>query len=298
LWSMFTVSLAAQLGTAPFTLYYFQQFPNYFLLTNFLAIPLSGLVIYLALALLATAALPSVFSIIAWLLKWALLALNGLIVGIQNLPYSVWHVSFDISQTVVVFFAIFCLSAYYYNRRFAPLFVGLTSILMACLLSLYIEFQTLTSAHLIVYAGQKGTHVGLIDRNKNTVYTTDSVEIQRIAKNYWQNSKLDAPRFVLKTDDVDRSFISFKGKRMMILTDDFLKHKTTTQPLELDYLVIGSRMKPRVEYILECVRPKEIIIDKSVSRWYTDHICSVCRSKGIRCYAIAEQGAFRLSMKD
>ena len=298
LWSMFTVSLAAQLGTAPFTLFYFQQFPNYFLLTNFLAIPLSGLVIYLALALLATAALPSVFSIIAWLLKWSLLALNGLIEGIQDLPYSVWHVSFDISQTVVVFLAIFCLSAYYFNRRFAPLFVGLTSIFLACLMSFFTEYQTQTSAHLIVYAGQKGTHISLIDRTENIVYTTDSVEIQRIAKCYWQNRKLDAPMFYQQKEDAYRSFLSFKGKRLMVLTDDYLKHKITTQPLKLDYLVIGNHVKPRMDRILECVRPKEIIVDKAVSQWYTDHIRSVCRSQGIRFYAVAEQGAFCLSMKD
>ncbi|MDP4240163.1 MAG: ComEC/Rec2 family competence protein, partial [Bacteroidota bacterium] len=48
-WAMFSVSLAAQLGTTPFTLYYFQQFPNYFLITNFIAIPLSTVVIYLAM---------------------------------------------------------------------------------------------------------------------------------------------------------------------------------------------------------------------------------------------------------
>lgn len=297
-WSMFTVSLAAQLGTAPFTLYYFQQFPNYFLLTNFLAIPLSGLVIYLALALLATAAVPVVFSVTAWLLKWSLVALNGLIVGIQNLPYSVWHVSFDLYQTVFVFLAIFCFSAYYFNRRFTPLLMGLTAVLVACLFNLSVELQTLTSARLIVYAGQKGTHVSLIDRSKNTIYTTDSVEIQRIAKSYWQNKKLDNPKFVMNDGDVTRAFVSFKGKRILILTNDYLKHKTTERPLKLDYLVIGSHLKPRMDRILECVRPKEVIVDKSVSPWYTNHIRTICQSQGIRFYAIADQGAFCLSMKD
>lgn len=41
LWGMINVSLAAQLFVTPFSVFYFHQFPNYFLLANLIAIPLS-----------------------------------------------------------------------------------------------------------------------------------------------------------------------------------------------------------------------------------------------------------------
>lgn len=52
-WSLTAVSIAAQIATLPLTLYYFHQFPLYFLLTNLVLIPLSTVILYTALGFLA-----------------------------------------------------------------------------------------------------------------------------------------------------------------------------------------------------------------------------------------------------
>lgn len=44
-WQLSSVSVSAQLGTAPLCIYYFGQFPLLFLITNFFAIPLTGLLL-------------------------------------------------------------------------------------------------------------------------------------------------------------------------------------------------------------------------------------------------------------
>lgn len=297
-WEMLSVSLAAQLGTMPFTLYYFQQFPNYFLLTNFIAIPLSTLVIYLAIGLLMTSFVPYFSLGVAFLLKWSLWALNFVIVFIQNLPFSVSHISFDIKQTVVIFLAIFCFSAYSFSKKFEALIVGLASLLIACLFNLQTNYQTLTSNRMIVYAGQKNTHVSFINHNLNTVFTTDSVEVEKIAKTFWQNQKLDKPKYIQKSDWYSDGFATFEGNKVLILTNEFLNKMTTSKPLELDFLIVGNRLKPKIEQILDCVHPHNIIVDKSVSKWSTDNIRKVCKDRGIRFYAIAEQGAYVLDIKD
>jgi len=113
IWTMFSVSLAAQLGTTPFTLYYFHQFPNYFLITNFIAIPLSTLIIYLAMGLLFVSFVPYLSVGIGFLLNGSVWLLNFVISTIQHLPYSVSHISLDVRQSLVLFMAIFCLSGYY-----------------------------------------------------------------------------------------------------------------------------------------------------------------------------------------
>jgi len=40
------ISLAAQVFTFPICIYYFHQFPNYFLLTNIIAVPLSSAILF------------------------------------------------------------------------------------------------------------------------------------------------------------------------------------------------------------------------------------------------------------
>jgi len=297
-WEMFSVSIAAQLGTTPFTLYYFQQFPNYFLITNIVAIPLSSLVIYLAMGLLMVSFIPYLSVAMGFLLKWSLWLLNFVIVTIQNLPYSVSHISLDVKQTLVLFLAIFCLSGYYYSKKYTLLFVGLVSLFIACIFNLQTNFQTLTSKRMIVYAGQKNTHVNFINRNQNYVFSTDSAETMRIAKSYWQNQKLENPQFLHENNWYSNGFACFEGSRILILTQDFLKKKITSAPLEIDYLIIGNGIKPKIEQILECVKPRKIIVDKNISKWYTQKIKDVCRLRKIGFYSVAEQGAYILNFTD
>jgi len=297
-WEMFSVSIAAQIGTTPFTLYYFQQFPNYFLLTNFIAIPLSSLVIYLAIGLLTVSWVPYLSAAMGFVLKWSVWLLNYVIVTIQNIPHSVWHISLDIRQTFFFFFAIFCLSAYFFSRKFAPLFVGLFALLITCLVNIQTNYQTLTSKRIIVYAGQKNLHVSFVNLNKNFVYTTDSAEIERIAKTYWQRQKLDKPVYLNKTAWFADGFACFEGQKVLILRDDFLKKKTTQKPFELDYLIVGNRLKPKISQILDCVHPRKIIVDKSISHWYCEDIRKTCEARNIGFYSIAGQGAYVLNIKD
>lgn len=66
-WSLATVSIAAQLGTAAITIYYFHQFPNYFLLTNMVAIPLAFVVLVSGLLLFTVSWIPAIGVIAGWI---------------------------------------------------------------------------------------------------------------------------------------------------------------------------------------------------------------------------------------
>ena len=297
-WDLFSVSLAAQLGTMPFTLYYFQQFPNYFLLTNFVAIPLSTIVIYLAMALLMTSFVPYLSAGVAFLLKWSLWLLNFLIVWVQNLPYSLSHVSLDIRQTIVVFLAVFCFSAYFFYKKFSALVVGLSAVLLACVFNLQTNYQTMTSKRMIVFAGQKNTHVNFIDRNRNYVFTTDSVEMERIAKAFWQNQKFEKPHYIHQNEWFSDGVSSFEGSRILILSNDFLRKQTFSEPLKLDYLIIGRGLKPKIEQVLEYLHPRKIIVDKTISDWYRQSIKKACQTRNIAFYSVAEKGAYVLNFTD
>jgi len=297
-WTMLSVSLAAQVGTTPFTLYYFHQFPNYFLLTNFIAIPLSTLIIYLAMGLLVVSIIPGLSVGVAFLLDKSVGLLNQIIVTIQHFPFSISHLSLDIRQSVFLLLGILCLSGYYYNRRFAPLLIGVSSLLIVSLFSLQVNYQTLTSRRMIVYAGQKNTHVSFINRNKNYVFTTDSAELGHIATAFWQNQQLEHPVYVHENAWFSNGFANYEGYKMLVLTQNGLAKKTTGTPLDLDYLIIGNRLKPKIEQLMECIHPRKIIVDRTISKWYCEHIRQYCRSRKIGFYSVAEQGAYIENIKD
>lgn len=86
LWGLTTLSVSAQVGTAPLVAYYFGQLPTYFLLTNYVVIPLASVTLYLAFGLLAFSFWPLAASILAWSLNAVVLSMNRFLSGIAALP--------------------------------------------------------------------------------------------------------------------------------------------------------------------------------------------------------------------
>ena len=79
LWGMACVSISAQIGTAPLVAYYFGRFSTAFLLTNFIVVPATTLVLYLSLLVLL---LPFVGRLLAIVVH----GMNVLLAGIAAWP--------------------------------------------------------------------------------------------------------------------------------------------------------------------------------------------------------------------
>lgn len=121
-WSMVVVSCCAQLGTAPLTAYYFGRFSVYFLLTNFVVIPLAMVVIYLTAAMLMAALAPPVLPYVACLLAKVVECQTQAVRWVSSLPGS--HVDgIDISRAqlwlIYVFMAaVAVIFGFFFKPRF------------------------------------------------------------------------------------------------------------------------------------------------------------------------------------
>lgn len=86
-WGMTTVSLSAQLGTAPLIAYYFHRFSTYFLLSNYVVVPLATVILYLALASVLTCWWAAVQQLLVGCLSAVVVAMNRLLETIAQWPY-------------------------------------------------------------------------------------------------------------------------------------------------------------------------------------------------------------------
>lgn len=101
-WCMTTVSLSAQLGTAPLIAYYFGQFSTLFLLSNYIVIPLATLILYTAVACLFTCWWTALVHVVASVLSFFTTSMNHLLHAVSLIPYctieglhpTVWQVAF------------------------------------------------------------------------------------------------------------------------------------------------------------------------------------------------------------
>ncbi|MDR0892422.1 MAG: competence protein ComEC family protein [Mediterranea sp.] len=87
-WGMCSVSVAAEVGTAPLVACYFASFPSYFLLTNLLVIPFITLILYLAIVLLLLTPWPGAQMGMAAVVRFLIDGLNSLVHGVGQWPYA------------------------------------------------------------------------------------------------------------------------------------------------------------------------------------------------------------------
>ena len=297
-WELMAVSLAAQIGTAPFSLYYFHQFPNYFLLTNFVAIPLATLIIYTAVTLFVFSAVPYVGSIVAFILHLLLKALNISIDFIHQLPHALTISSISFAQLILLYACVVLFVAYWYTRKFISLAGALAMVMAIATIDLYQTYCTVNALQVIVFADNHHTHVNFIKGENHYLITTDHTSAQRAAGNFWLKRKLNSPLMLKDEEWFNNGFAEFGGKRWMVLTDNNLSRKVADNPIEVDYLVMGGGLKPRIAELMNCVRPKMIVVDKSISDWYTENIRQYCTQNDIVFYSVAENGACVIDFTD
>jgi len=137
LWEMMSLSLVAQLVTAPLTIHYFGQFPNYFLPANLVAVPLSGLLIYLAAGCLIASPVPGLFSVMAWSLSQCTAIFLVFAQGISRLPWAVSDgLVLHTDQVVLVYglMVVFSGCFFFKKRWLVGLLAGLLCFQISCLM--------------------------------------------------------------------------------------------------------------------------------------------------------------------
>lgn len=87
-WEITTVSIAAQIATMPFTVFYFNQFTPYFWLSNLLMTPLSFAVILSGMLLLTVSWVPWLNKVVGKLVWLGLYGMNEVAAGVEHLPLS------------------------------------------------------------------------------------------------------------------------------------------------------------------------------------------------------------------
>jgi competence protein ComEC len=85
-WSIISVSIAAQLTTFPLTVYYFHQFPVYFIPANLIIIPLSFLILLICLIFIALGSFSITATLLGKVIEASIGFMNSIAHAFQELP--------------------------------------------------------------------------------------------------------------------------------------------------------------------------------------------------------------------
>lgn len=115
------VSVAAQLGVAPLVVYYFHNFPLYFLFTNLGVIPLAGFILLHSVLLWLSLPFAWLHDLLVQSLQHVLHLLNSFVFWIGNLPGASFHCSCSAIDVLLYYWLILCLLALWHYRTVRPL---------------------------------------------------------------------------------------------------------------------------------------------------------------------------------
>ena len=310
-WALLTVSFTAQLATGPLALFYFNQFPNYFLLTNILVVPLASLIIYAAMLCLALSFWTPAASTSGELLSFLLRILNAAVRFVEGLPYSTWSdVFISLPETLLVFLILCSATGYFILRRRKAL---LWSLVFVCGLSASAGWRAIrqqNSAGFAVYHLNRATAADFFSPGAMASLCCSSggedspADLQAGSHRIRMGRKKN--RAILPENDKDGfwgkflfrqgPFIEFHGLRFLWLTPDV---PLKPQAWPADYLLVSRGAHSDPGEWLRNVQPERVIIDGSNTFWQTNRWVEACKAKGIDYWVTREHGAYvrTLSMR-
>lgn len=177
IWSLTAVSVAAQIGTFPITLYYFNQFPIIFALTNLIAIP--GAFLIVAGGLLLQLLVPlggTLLTSYQWLMQSVIDALVGGIHALNGLPFVSWkHLIIEGWDVGLLFVAIFIATHGLINRHKKMVWLTLSLLILQQGIHWVQRAYTQPKAQMVVFDTPRATTLGFKAMNTGFAFSKDSL---------------------------------------------------------------------------------------------------------------------------
>jgi competence protein ComEC len=312
IWGLIAVSIAAQAATGPLAMYYFHQFPTYFLAGNLVAIPLSFLAIYSGVAVLLTSFVPIISNILGLITNYILFALNYSISYIEKLPYSVLQIhSVFRADTLLIYLILTAIMMLIYFKRKEFIYLTLALVLLLSANLSYTSISRQQQKKIVFYSVNKQSAIGFINGKDQSVIANQTLLNDSKARKFQLDGakslygitnvftsgfetnadpRLGNPKQVSSLNYIGNNFL-FHDKRV-ILIDSIPILKGDFTKLKVDYLVIRDNPKFRIVDLLKLYDPQMIIIDGSNSAYRTNKWIAECKAAGVESYSLKDQGAY------
>ena len=304
-WELICVSVAAQLSTFPLSLFYFGQFPNYFLLSNLSVMSLSFVVIVTGVVLLVVSWWPVVAKGVGWLLTHEIRLMNGIISFINMLPGSVTdHLSLTLLQTMLIYGIISLLFLFLVKKSKVLKYCFLSLTIVLLLTFSFNKIQRLSCQEITFYSIEKKTVVGVNQQGMGHLLldstawaSSDWYDFNVKNHEYRQgihsqfvsiDSNLCSGRLYLKNH-----FLYFGDKTIYFLSQRNWIYPESC-PLSVDYIFVQDNAKISLSRLLKTFETKQIIIGSAVSSYYEKRWKDSCEVRNIPVYSLRENGYLTL----
>lgn len=300
-WSYCALSIAAQLATFPLSLYYFHQFPMYFLLSNLLIVLPVAVIMYAGIAFLI---IP--YSLIIYplgkFLNWLINFTNGILYKIEKLPFSamegIWVSNFEyllISSLVIL------LVFWHSLRNKISIWLAL---LICFILADSLSFKSIQNfgrQELIFYSLRKNTAIAYLHQGRSVIITdlkpsdklfNYSIKPSISSRGIDESIVLDPEQHFSGVNYwSDSDFMQFGNFRILRWRNEF-NNLLLNKRIEVDMLLLSKGTAQKLQYIKERVDFKTAIIDSSNPEYKIKAWLKEAKNLGITCISLKKYPAY------
>jgi competence protein ComEC len=259
IWSTMSVSIAAQIATAPVSLFYFHQFPIYFVWSNIFIVLPAMLIMYIGILFLATTFLAPLSKLLGLILDYIIqFTIYGLKL-IEEIPNA------NLTQIWLNFFEIFIfylLILFVIKALNRPKFTKVATLLLLVLVMSisYRKVNTMQQKQIIFFSLRKNTAVAFI-KGSNAVLISDlSIDestYQFSVKPYLDSCQIKEIQFYNPHLIEKEKMIKFEGRFLKIINHKSNYSQTNNQ----DWLLLSGDYKYNLAKITKYNAFKNLFVD-------------------------------------
>ncbi|WP_080239763.1 ComEC/Rec2 family competence protein [Spirosoma rigui] len=309
LWEITAVAIVAQLITFPLGVFYFHQFPTYFLLANPAVMVLSFLLLPLAMVVLAVSGVPYVNEWLGWCLQKLAWLLNATVTQTSLLPGAAWEGLWLSPGALLLLYAMILCSVaalVYRNQQYIWATYG-AALLLAGLL-VWDDYGQRHQQKIAVHFLPHRTAVSLTGGRASILLTDLDTADRRSYDFYLKNTfgqwgvtaltvapVRQSPGLSARSpaggQTPDYGLWVWRGKTLL-LVNNLSGRNRWKLPAIVDYLIIRRNALRDWDQLTGRVVARHIIFDDSNKTPLTDRLLREADARGIACFSVRQMGAY------
>jgi competence protein ComEC len=299
IWQLTAVTLSAQILTLPLCMYHFHQAPNLFLITNFVAVPLSSLILFGEILLIVLSLIPTLASMVGFILTYLLKWMNGFITWVDHFTFAVTDgIQHNPMQTILLYAFITATGIWLLQKKAKALKWSLGFLILFFMLQSFSIYKTRQQKKLIVYNLSQQSAVDFM-LGDQYLFKGDAVLLQ---DGFLRNFHLKPSRIFYRTyhsplfiPSTQNNTLMVYGKKILQINQSYQYDSLSTK-IKADIVIISKNPRLFIADLLKTVDCNFIIFDSSNPQWKVDRWKKDCKKLNLNCFSTSEQGAFVMNL--
>ncbi|WP_339841342.1 ComEC/Rec2 family competence protein [uncultured Maribacter sp.] len=283
-WQLLCVSLAAQLGVLPISLYYFHQFPGLFFISNLIIVPALGIILGLGILVIFLSLLNWLPTQLVWLYNSIIGLMNNLIGWVAKQESFIFSsISFDFGQLILSFIVLVSFVEACSHITYKRIAFFLISLICFQGWTSYQKFESSKKLEAIVLHQTKNSVLFNRSGNNLIILTNQIKKADNMISDYKTAERIASVRF----DSLKNSY-SLLNTSLLILDSTGIYPKNES----INKILLTQSPKINLERLIDSIKPNEIIADGSNYRSYIDRWRITCLKYKIPFHYTGEKGAY------